>query len=227
MQLTHGEHGDNKLLRGEEPLISGKFSFEIQRAPVSLQSKAKRKEEFKEVVFKKIENAQYFLSGDISITIEWTIHEQKRYESNRAADVDNIVKPLLDALVGINGIMVDDNQVQSIQCYWINGYDIDKETLKVTVQYSPDDFIPKEGLYFVEFPHGLCLPLWKNYDIDEQAKFLQTYENMLSARDKAMDEGMDYYSCKTFMPVQRVFHKMRLQEFNIEKLADVRRQLSS
>lgn len=215
------------MLKGEKPSVFGELSLEIQREPVSLQSKTQRKEAFKNYVIKEIENVKYFLSGDISITIEWMIHEQKRYETDRAADVDNIIKPLLDALVGFNGIMIDDNQVQSVHCYWIDGYDIDEESLKVTVKYSPDDFIPKEGLYFVEFSNGLCLPLWNIHDAAAQAIFLQSFETMLSARDKAIKEGMDYYSSKTLMPLQRVFHKTRLQGFEIVSLADARKRLIS
>jgi hypothetical protein len=83
LQLTHGEHGDNKLLRGEEPLISGKFSFEIQRAPVSLQSKAKRKEEFKEVVLKNQRDFDTNLRG---LNIEKLADVRRQLSSYRDRD---------------------------------------------------------------------------------------------------------------------------------------------
>jgi hypothetical protein len=37
------------------------------------------------------------LSGDVQVGIEWTLHEEARYEQDAAPDVDNILKPLLDA----------------------------------------------------------------------------------------------------------------------------------
>ena len=52
--------------------------------------------------------------------IEWTVHEQDRYESDAAPDVDNILKPLLDGLCGPEGVLIDDCQVQAVDCRWID-----------------------------------------------------------------------------------------------------------
>ena len=106
----------------ENPPESGEIKFIIDRPPVSLQSKGNRKKKFKEHVAAKVDTAGFLLSGDVSVRIQWSVHEQKRYETCTSADVDNIVKPLLDAICGPKGILIDDNQVQAVVLQIENRY---------------------------------------------------------------------------------------------------------
>ena len=202
----------------DSPPESGKIEFSIERAPVSLQAKGKRKREFKKQVAARVEKAGFLLSGDVRVHIQWHVHEEKRYETSTSADIDNIIKPLLDAICGPKGILIDDNQVQSIQCFWVDSYVYDREKIDIRIKYIPDEYLPKNGLAFVCMNRNLCIPFYRNHQPEGQAIFISSHERMLALRDKMMNSGMSYYDSKGVMSVQRVFHKSRLQGFDIENI---------
>nr|CBX29263.1 hypothetical protein N47_J02440 [uncultured Desulfobacterium sp.] len=208
------------------PPESGEIEFSIERPPVSLQSNGDRKREFKEHVAAKVEKVGFLLSGDVSVRIQWNVHEQKRYENNTSADVDNIVKPLLDAICGPNGILIDDNQVQAIECFWIDSYEYNWEQIDIRIKFMPDEYLPKNGLAFVCMDKNICIPFLKNRRPEEQVLFISAQERKLALRDEMMKNGMSYYESKDVMSVQRFFHKSRLQGFDIEDLIELKRKVS-
>ncbi len=204
------------MLTGNKPNEFGHLKFEINKAPVSLQANSVRKTEFKNHIASLVQNAKYLLSGDIKVFIEWYIHEQKRYETSSSADVDNIIKPLMDALSGPGGIMIDDSQVQSVSCNWIDSYSYGTKRIVVNVEYSPDEFLPKEGLVFVKVQEYLYMPFSENIPRDAMRNMLDIFEKMFTLRNELIDKGNDYYSAKMVMSVQRVFHKGRLGGFSLK-----------
>lgn len=210
---------------GKEPPEYGEIVFDVARSPVSLQSKSEKKRIFKEFVSSIVANAEFLLSGDVKIIVEWRVTEQHRYEHSSAYDVDNIIKPLLDSISGPEGVLVDDNQVQSIECYWTDIYHESDERLIVTIKYVPDEWLPKAGLEFLLFEGNLCLPIWGNMRLEHQKIFIDCYKRGIDFKKSALESGIDYYQAKLAMPIQRVFHKGRLQGFKVvradERLAQI------
>lgn len=204
------------MLAGNKPNEWGRLEFEINKAPVSLQANSAKRTEFKNYIVSLVQNAKYLLSGDVKVFIEWYIHEQKRYETSSSADVDNIIKPLLDALTGPKGIMIDDSQVQTVSCNWIDSYSYDIERIVVNVEYSPDEFLPKEGLVFVKVQEHLYMPFSENIAKDSMISMLDIFEKMFSLRNELIEKSNDYYSANMVMSVQRVFHKGRLGGFSLK-----------
>jgi Holliday junction resolvase RusA-like endonuclease len=136
-------------LNGKKPPQCGHIKFEVDKSPVSLQAKPNKKNDLKKFIYRLLKDAEYFLTGDVKIEIEWHVHEQKRYEADTSADIDNIIKPLLDSLCGPSGILIDDNQVQCVTCSWLDVYDFESEKIYISINYLDDEFIAKEGLIFI------------------------------------------------------------------------------
>jgi len=83
------------------------FDFVVQGPPVSHQTKNKQRlQAWKQTVRQAAQT--YWNAGDIPSTEELTVVVTNFYE-NAAPDVDNIVKPIQDALIGL--VYVDDAQV--------------------------------------------------------------------------------------------------------------------
>ena len=114
------------------------------------------------------------------------------------------------------GIMIDDSQIQTVSCNWIDSYNYGTEKIVVNVEYSPDEFVSKDGLVFVKVEEDLYMPFSKNLPKDLMKRMLDIFENMFSLRNQLMEQGNDYYSAKMAMSVQRVFHKGRLSEFSLK-----------
>jgi len=193
---------------------AGVLELILPLAPVSQQARTDVKDAFKQAVLEISRTAQYLFSGDVQLSVEWLISERTRYETDRAPDVDNILKPLIDSFVGPDGLLIDDNQVQHVSCSWID-WNNESEQLRVELRFSPDDWIPKQGLVFVKFGNGLCLPIpnWGNRE--QKLRLLETYSSLLKARGEANQQGLPYTWSQILMPKQRVFHRTRLNGFNV------------
>ena len=190
------------------------LTLRLKLPPVSQQARSESKAAFGAALRDVTQEFQFLLSGDVSVSVEWTVSEQARYETDRSPDVDNILKPLLDAIAGPGGILVDDNQVQHVSCHWIDSY-AGAEHLVITLRYSPDEWLRKNGLYFVQLSGGLCVPLSHETPIEFQRIVVSRYESALELRNKALAKGIEYYSANYIMPVQRVFHRTRLGAFEV------------
>jgi hypothetical protein len=86
------------------------------------------------------------------------VHESERYQGTWSPDIDNILKPLLDGMSGPQGLLVNDCQAQSVRCSWIDSPTLDHR-LQFELRFSPDEWIRKDGLIWIEFRRKLCLPL--------------------------------------------------------------------
>ena len=205
----------------KKPPSEGIITLDLNESPVSLQAKAERRKLLKDKIQEKIAGVEYLLSGDIKVSITWFIHEQKRYETSHTADIDNIIKPILDSLCGRSGVMIDDNQIQRVTSEWFDTKSPEEERLEININFQPDEFLPKEELFFVHIRNNLYLPLWENLPKKCQQEIITQYSNMLKLRDSLQDAGMEYYRSSCFLPAQRVFHKNRLGEFTLKEIDQV------
>lgn len=210
----------------ESPLIPGELTISLPLPPVSQQARAESKALFQAEVRKVTSTLGFVLSGDISVLVEWSISQQTRYETDRSPDVDNILKPLVDALVGPSGVMIDDNQVQNVSCHWIDAYS-GEESLSTSLRYSPDEWIRKNGLFFVQLANGLCLPLSRETPANFQSTLVEVYVSALRLRDEMIRAGLGYYDANMHMPVQRMFQRTCLSSFTVVPEAEFRAQNAS
>ena len=194
-----------------EPPIFGELNFSFDFEPVSLQSNVEKKEYVKREIRKITSPLNYLLSGDVKIEIQWLVHEQDRYENARTPDMDNIIKPILDGLTGADGVLIDDCQVQTIGSHWID-WTKKEHQINISIRYSPDDFVAKRNLIFVNIGKNLFFPVhldspWKAKEI-----IIDRLEEMMNLREKMLIEAEDYYQAKSVMSIQRIFHKSRIND---------------
>ena len=82
------------------------FEFTIKGPPISLQAKSASRNRWKEAVSaaanEVVENGKVPTTNEVAISITY-------YYDGDSPDVDNIIKPIQDALIGI--VYVDDAQV--------------------------------------------------------------------------------------------------------------------
>lgn len=166
---------------------------------------------------------QYLLSGDVKVEIEWSISQRARYESDSAADVDNIVKPILDAMSGPDGILVDDCQVQELTCYWTGGYLYPaEERVSIKLKFDPDAYYAKAGLQFLHIEKGLCYPI--HGDVGSEFALRQAehiIDRFQGARDMVA-RGTDLASARLTLPIQRVFHRSKIGAFRTITIEEMR-----
>ena len=153
------------------------------------------------------------LTGDVSFQLCWQLHEQKRLESSNSADLDNILKPLIDSCCGLNAVLIDDNQLDNICVQWANYYDYDNDKIIVTINFNPSETIPKEKLVFVAFDTHLYLPMTLHDNIPQRIKDITELEGTYSKRQQAVETQGYLRATRRKHQMQRVYHLGRLGDY--------------
>lgn len=190
------------------------------RDPLSLQASAARKASLKQDLAIAVAAATTgVFTGDVEVTIEWFVSPQVRYGTHMVADLDNIVKPLLDAVTGPDGVMIDDNQVQSLRVSWLDPSGPNMK-FRLTLQaLSPDEYLRREGLFFVEFSSERCFPVfWRSPEV--VGEIVQVVNMGLQLRQELLAAGKAASNADLVLPVQRFFPRSRLGRFTVRPSAD-------
>lgn len=204
----------------KNPPKAGELEFSLNAAPVSQQSSNRRKRHLTTLVRKVFQSVEYLLTGDIKLDIEWFMSEKSRYESDGFPDVDNIIKPLLDALKGPNGIMIDDCQVESVHCRWVDWTKSDQK-LNFKIRYTPDLWVKKAGLTFIHIGDRLCFPLPSAVPDDAKHLVVLVAQMSQQAKKNLEDGEMDYYRARLILPLQRFYHRSKLADFEVIEAIDL------
>lgn len=134
----------------------------INTKPISLQSSGNKVNKFRQAVIEALEEYNYVFTNELNIEITWFTLEQYKIFRSDSYDIDNIIKPLLDSLVSSGKILIDDSQVSSISCSFIDSVE---EYLEVRIIPRLFDLkIYIDDLDFVEFYKGYLFPVSKKYN---------------------------------------------------------------
>lgn len=184
--------------------------------PLSLQARRTRLSELKAALSSAIAEATTFLmTHDVEVSLTWFVTEEERYQSHTAADLDNVLKPLIDSAVGPSGVMVDDNQVQSIRAYWMtpgslgSGFELEFQSL------IPQDVVTRDGTAFVEFERDRCFILPGHPEA--WPALVEGYRQLLAGQEELRSMGAADDVARGLNPVARPWHsqRVRLQGFKL------------
>lgn len=203
------------------PSDSGLFTIQIPTKPVSLQASRSKKDIVTDSIRSVTKTLDYLLTCDIAVKITWFINPEEKYESDDPADVDNIVKPILDALSGPEGILVNDCQVQHLMCSWVDR-DNTPERIQIDIEYEPDSYCRKDGILFVQIQNALCIPINGNMSPDAIKVLLDVLEMQVQTRDAMVKRGSRVEDARGVLSIQRFFHRTRVSEFKVQSIADLR-----
>lgn len=181
--------------------------------PLSLQAAAERKRPYMAALQEAVSSAtSIVMTGDVKIAIDWYIDQHNRYSTNRVADIDNIVKPILDSVSGNGGIIVDDGQVQAIDVRWLDKLNV-KEDFRV--RFEPlafEGMITRESLGFAEFSSSRCFPIQTNLDVRARTLILTAIKEQLVGAEYLAGMGVRQDIASATLPIQRFFPTSRLRQ---------------
>lgn len=131
--------------------------------PLSLQAAAQRKHALMSALASAVsDGTSICFTGDVEVTIIWYVSVKRRYGTHIIADIDNIAKPMIDAVTGPDCVLIDDNQVQSLRASWETPY-IDAVKFKMTIEaLTPDQTRTRHGIRFVDFGDHGCYPVFSS-----------------------------------------------------------------
>ncbi len=120
--------------------------------------------------------------------------------------MDNIIKPILDNLVGFNGLIVDDVLVNRVTVNWQDT--IEEEHFEVEIEYPDLLYTRKDDLVFIKSQSGWCLPTSR--DVLSDKKHIDLLRLHFSTWDSISSED-DYYKNVSSLPSQSFIYNAKLQ----------------
>ncbi|MFE7595807.1 RusA family crossover junction endodeoxyribonuclease [Streptomyces sp. NPDC057494] len=182
--------------------------------PISLQADPLRKAGFKEALASAVQKATVgVFTHDVEVSLVWFVEESRRYQTHLVADLDNVMKPILDAVTGANGIMIDDNQIQSIHASWMTPGPPSGFELRFTALMR-DEYVNREGISFVEFSADRCYIL-PGAERSVHSDLVEGYRKALATYGQMLDEGIPESVARNVLPLARPFPRARLGCFQV------------
>ncbi|WP_455900755.1 RusA family crossover junction endodeoxyribonuclease [Rhodococcus gordoniae] len=167
--------------------------------------------------------SSHVFTGDVLVS--WTLYhdERMKLETDRIADLDNLVKGLNDAIKGPDGLLIDDSQIQSLQVSWLP-MTPGRPHIRLRIEDPIVGAIPKP-IRVYEGADELFYPITA-YDVGDEREtlLLQALRRNIVFVDKmcAVMHGEDYtpdqrfYFSTTYGQLQRGFMKTRVMESGFE-----------
>jgi len=127
---------------------------------VSVQSKKKARDDLCSAIQAGLAKFKWICAGPVNVEFLWYLHGTQRQETDKVGDLDNITKPILDALTGAGGLLIDDSQIGSLHTFWQSrNHQTEKDVLYIRLQFINDECLKKENLIFIQYAGAVCLPL--------------------------------------------------------------------
>lgn len=199
---------------GDAPPPFGKLELVVSGSPVSVQSAKPVRDAYIQSIASQLASYKFILTGEIIMNVTWLIPSKSRFETDAKSDIDNCIKPIIDAFAGPDRLFVDDCQLRGLYICWRH-IESHNERLQIEFEFQPDDFSAKRELAFVRLEKGLCTPV--NLGWPRAARLLFAEYLRVSEKSKAMLErlGISYPAVAGFLGNSRPFHVTRVQQFRV------------
>jgi Holliday junction resolvase RusA-like endonuclease len=212
---------DNHYLIEESADSSIEIEFEFNRI-VTVQSKKAIQDSLIQNISTELKNFKWLILGKIQIEIHWFISSVEKQETDKIGDLDNITKPILDTLVGENGILIDDSQINSIHSTWTTKNALRKDNIvKLTVYFNNDYTIFKDNLYFLQTSKVVYTPLNFSIDNNEELKAIKFFIEALKMKRDVSETFKKKYMTNVdqyLVYSEYEFHRTRLNGFDKNKI---------
>ena len=203
--------------------VDCRLEIEAKVQVISSQASSSAKAKLRNAIRSLTRQCPSLLTCDVQIDIRWWAPLKDRYESDSSADVDNIIKPVIDAISGPEGILVNDCQLQSISSFWVTAQE--HHSLDIVVKPFDQSVILKRHIVFVESMPRLYFPFDDLLPSGFNIRLLDMLVSTVEHRRSMEADGFDYSTISYMMPQQRFFHRTRVSDFRRMTMAEYRAEL--
>lgn len=191
----------------ENDFASGAIKFVVYAKPVSAQNSGEKRRIFRDEIQQITKNSEFIITSTCWIAIDYYCQHIKRQKNPGVYDMDNIVKPILDALVGQNGLIIDDVIVDRVTVNWIDT--LKYEHIEIEIEYPDLIFLRKSELVFFKSDSGWCFPSTRELIHNEH--FLKLIKNYFDTWNSINSEN-EYYNVIGILPIQQFVYHVKVRD---------------
>ena len=184
---------------------NGSIQFTVNASPVSLQNKASKKSTLKNIINETTKKSQFIITDTCWVSIDYYCSHIKRLKNPSAYDIDNIVKPILDSLTGLDGLIIDDAVVDRVTVNWIDTPKNDH--IIINIEYPMLMYVKKEDLVVVKSKSGWCFPV-SSIVYDNATSLIKSY---FERWDSIKSED-DYHKNLPLLPSQQFIYQNKIKD---------------
>jgi Holliday junction resolvase RusA-like endonuclease len=191
---------------------------------VSVQSRNNIKQELRTAIQNELSKFEWLVAGSVNIEFLWFLNGVERQETDKVGDIDNITKPIIDALIGEKGILIDDSQIGSLHAFWQSRNEqtlFNKILLKISI--DNDYCLYKENLYFIQYEGPMCMVI--NIDFKDVCSI---FGAVIALKARQINRKHAMMSKKTSINIDRYvlisnwdIHKTRLNGFDNNRVMSI------
>jgi Holliday junction resolvase RusA-like endonuclease len=163
---------------------------------------------------------KWIITGRVTVDFLWYLNAIERQETTKVGDLDNIAKPLQDALIGPNGLLIDDSQICGLYSWWqTRNHTLDYNILKITIKFNNDYTLLKSNLRFIQYYKAICMPVNFDSDINELFGIKALINTRLKSRrtaDKIKAKGANVDRFLVYSEFD--YHRTRLNAFSSQQI---------
>jgi Holliday junction resolvase RusA-like endonuclease len=166
VKLTlHTSNCDAKNIYKIEELATAEIELRLEfDRIVSTQSQKVTRDELCVIIQQQLLPFEWICAGSVNLEFLWYLHGTQRQETDKVGDIDNITKPIIDALTGETGLLIDDSQIGSLHTFWNSRNHLtQKDALYIRLEFNNDECLSKKDLVFIQYAGPVCLPLNVNF----------------------------------------------------------------
>ena len=189
----------------EQSFKNNEILLKIKVEPVSIQNKQENKEKLKNKIHQITKTSPYILTDTCFIDIDYFCNYYKRYKNHGSYDIDNIIKPILDSLNGMEGLIIDDYLFDRVSINWIDK-NYEEDVLQLRIFYPELPYVEKEQLIFYK-NNKWCFP-FINKDTEDVIEIIKKYFETWNK----IQNGNDYLKYRGFLPLQRFIPYNKLKD---------------
>ncbi|WP_313399891.1 RusA family crossover junction endodeoxyribonuclease [Stenotrophomonas sp.] len=200
--------------QGLEPPSSGELRISIFGSPASVQSSKSVKNKYLEQIKDALLRYKFLLTGQLVLEITWLVPAKSRYETDAKADIDNCIKPILDAFTGPAGLFIDDCQLKGLYICWRH-IESGDERLDFYFNFDPIQWCNKNSLAFIRMDSSLCIFVDTAWPKAEKQLFIDLLKMRQQEKAELEQSNVSYLATVSLMGGSQPFHRSRTCKFPI------------
>lgn len=199
---------------GLAPPPFGSLGVEILGSPASVQSSKVVRDKYLSRIKEKLSCYRYVLTGSLNLEIVWLVSAKSRHETDAKADIDNCLKPIIDAFTGPDGLFINDCQLQGLYICW-RPSDSLSERLLFEFRFDADQWCGKERLAFLVLDRALCCPVDMAWPKVVREEWVSAMRAGKSYKTKLEELGVPYLAVAGMLGGSQPFHRTRTAGFPV------------
>jgi Holliday junction resolvase RusA-like endonuclease len=199
---------------GLEPPPFGELVISVPGSPASVQSSKNVKSKYLGNIRSLLSKYKFVLTGQLVLEVTWLVSGKSRYETDAKADIDNCIKPIIDAFTGPDGLFIDDCQLKGLYVCWRH-IESGEERVTFEFKFDPVQWCHKENVAFIRVDNALCIIVDTTWPKPIRKLWVEAMKKRQESKAALEQINVSYLALAGLLGGSQPFHRSRTGDFPV------------